>query len=111
MSPEYLKILEAEAIKKNFESDCINIGAEFTGTFTTTENTTVTNPHFQYDTISRNLLLEAKDDVRIPYWRSVENDNILLSNSQKNELYEILKLTYFSKFAESRQAIDRLICF
>ena len=109
MSPEYLRILEAEAIKKNFELDCVNVGAEFTGTFTTTENTTATNPHFQYDTISRNLLLEAKDDSRIPYWRSVENDNIVLSNVQKNELYEILKLTYFSKFAESRQAIDRLI--
>lgn len=109
MSPEYLRILQAEVIKKNFESDCINVGAEFTGTFTTTDDTTVTNPHFQYDTISRNLLLEAKDDSRILYWRSVENDNVILSNEQKNALYEVLKFTYFSKFAESRQAIDRLI--
>ncbi len=109
MSPEFLKILEVEAIKKNFELDCVNVGAELTGTFTATDETIVTNPHFQYDTISRNLLLEAKDDVRIPYWRSVENDNILLSNAQKNELYEILKLTYYTKFAESRDEIDRLI--
>ena len=106
MSPEYLRILQSEMIKKNFESECLNIGVEFTGTFTATDETIVTNPHFQYDTISRNLLLEAKDDVRIPHWRSVENDNILLSNAQKNELYEILKLTYFSKFAESRD--DRI---
>lgn len=109
MSPEYLRILEAEAIKKNFELDCVNVGAELTGTFTTTDGTTVDNPHFQYDTISRNLLLEAKDDVRIPYWRSLENDNIILTNEQKNLLYGTLKFTYFSKFAESRQAIDRLI--
>jgi len=108
MSPEYLRILEAEAIKKNFESNCINIGAEFTGTFTTTDETTVVNPHFQYDTISRNLLLEAKDDNRIPYWRSVENDNIILTNEQKNALYEVLKFTYFSKFSESRYMIDNL---
>ena len=108
MSPEYLKILEAEAIKKNFESDCVNIGAEFTGTFTTTENTTVSDPNFQYDTDSRNLLLEAKDDARIPYWRCVENRNVILDNTQKNSLYELLKVTYFTRFAESRQAIDRL---
>lgn len=108
MSPEFLRILEIEAIKENFELECINVGAEFTGAFTTTDETTVVNPHFQYDTISRNLLLEAKDDNRIPYWRSVENDNIILTNEQKNALYELLKVTYFMRFAESRQAIDNL---
>lgn len=109
MSPEYLRILEIESIKANFDSDSINVGVALTGSFLTTENEIVENPCFQYDTPSRNLLIEAKDDVRIPYWRSLENKSILLNNEKKNELYELLKLTYFMKFAESRQAIDRLI--
>lgn len=108
MSPEYQRYLQAETIKKNFETECEQVGAEFTGVFATTNETEVVNPHFQYDTISRNLLLEAKDDVRIPYWRSVENHSVILTNEQKNALYEVLKFTYFYKFAESRQAIDNL---
>ena len=108
MSPEYLRILEIETIKKNFDLDSINIGVAYVGTFTDTDNQTVTNPFFQYDTQSRNLLIEAKDDIRIPYWRCLENQNILLNNAQKNELYELLKVTYFTKFAESRWLIDNL---
>ena len=109
MSPEFLRILEIEAIKKNFDLESLTVGVIFEGTFLTIENELIENPHFQYDTYSRNLLIEAKDDVRIPYWRSLENKSIVLDNQQKNALYELLKFTYFMKFSESRQAIDRLI--
>jgi hypothetical protein len=109
MSPEFQRYLQTEAIKKNFDIESVNIGVALEGTYTNTDNETVTNPHFQYDTISRNLLMEAKDDARIPYWRSVDNQNILLTNEEKNTLYELLKFTYFTKFAESRQDIDLLI--
>lgn len=108
MSPEYQRVLEAETIKTNFDNESVNVGVEYAGNFTDTDNETVINPSFQYDTPSRNLLIEAKDDSRIPYWRSVGNQSILLSNTQKNELYELLKVTYFTKFAESRWMIDNL---
>ncbi len=108
MSPEFLKISEIESIKKNFDLVSVTVGVMFEGIFLTIENELIENPYFQYDTYSRNLLLEAKDDVRIPYWRSLENKSIVLDNEQKNALYELLKLTYFMKFAESRQAIDNL---
>lgn len=108
MSPEYQRYLQAEAIKKQFDIDSVNVGVALEGSFTNTDNETVQNPSFQYDTISRNLLIEAKDDARIPYWRSVNNKNILLTNEQKNTLYELLKVTYFTKFAESRWMMDNL---
>lgn len=108
MSPEYLRILEIESIKNNFDLASVTVGVMFEGSFITTENELIENPYFQYDTYSRNLLLEAKDDERIPYWRSLENKSIILDNEKKNNLYELLKFTYFMKFAESRQAIDNL---
>lgn len=108
MNQEWQKEIQSKAIKQKFEDDCRDIGVIFEGTFINIDMAYVINPSFQYDTESRNLLLEAKDDSRITYWRSVNNDNVGLDNAKKNELYELLKFTYFTKFAESRQEIDSL---
>lgn len=109
MNLEWQKEMQASSIKQNFENHCRNIGVIFEGSFLDVNlQTTIINPSFQYDTKSRNLLLEAKDDERVYYWRSINNDNISLNNAQKNQLYELLKFTYFTKFAQSRQEIDNL---
>lgn len=108
MNAEWAKEIQAKEVKRNFEYACINVGVIFEGNFINLDMATVINPHFQYDTNSRNLLLEAKDDSRVTFWRSIDNENVILSNEKKNELYELLKVTYFMKFAESRQAIDNL---
>lgn len=63
---------------------------------------------FQYDDISRSRLLETKDDARVTFWRSVDNVNVTMNNTKKNELYELLKLTYYTKFAEKSALIDTL---
>jgi hypothetical protein len=63
---------------------------------------------FQYDDISRSRLLETKDDARVTFWRSVDNLNVIMTNLKKNELYELLKLTYYTKFAEKSAQIDLL---
>lgn len=64
--------------------------------------------YFQYDDVSRSRLQEVKDDARVPYWRSVGNVNVPFTNAQKNELYEELKVTYYTKFAEKSALIDSL---
>ena len=93
MNQEWQKEIQSKVIKQKFEDDCKNIGVIFEGSFFDTDMINVINPSFQYDIESRNLLLEAKDDSRIPYWRSVSNNSILLDNAKKNELYELLKFT------------------
>ena len=87
---------QVSAINAEFNKQCSSVGVNFEGN------------SFQYDDISRSRLLETKDDARVGFWRSVDNVNGPLSNAKKNELYEVLKLTYFSKFAESRYMIDNL---
>lgn len=87
---------KVDKINSEFISECLQTGVLFEG------------KKFQYDDTSRSRLLETKDDSRVTFWRSVDNVNVNFNNSKKNELYELLKLTYYTKFAESRQAIDAL---
>ena len=87
---------QVSAINTEFARQCSIVGVNFEGN------------SFQYDDISRSRLLETKDDARVGFWRSVDNVNVPLSNAKKNELYEILKLTYYPKFAEKSAQIDSL---
>ena len=87
---------QVSAINSEFARQCSSVGVNFEGN------------SFQYDDISRSRLLETKDDVRVGFWRSVDNVNVPLSNAKKNELYEVLKLTYYTKFAEKSAQIDSL---
>ena len=83
-------------INSNFDAHCKKLGTLFEGHY------------FQYDDVSRSRLQEVKDDARVTYWRSVDNVNVPLTNVQKNELYEELKVTYYTKFAEKSALIDSL---
>lgn len=87
---------QVSAINAEFDKQCSSVGVNFEGN------------SFQYDDISRSRLLETKDDARVGFWRSVDNVNVPLSNAKKNELYEVLKLTYYTKFAEKSAQIDSL---
>ena len=92
----YEKQIQINNINSNFDNECKNVGVSFEGNF------------FQYDDISRSRLQETKDDSRVTFWRSVGNLNVLMDNAKKNELYELLKLTYYTKFAEKSALIDAL---
>jgi len=81
-------------INSTFESNCKNVGVDFEGN------------KFQYDKDSQFMLLQAKDDIRVTFWRSVDNKNIPLTNTKKNSLYKLIVETYFTEFALSREKID-----
>lgn len=87
---------QINAINTEFARQCSDVGINFEGN------------NFQYDDISRSRLLETKDDARVTFWRSVDNLNVIMTNLKKNELYELLKLTYYTKFAEKSAQIDLL---
>lgn len=87
---------QIDAINTEFARQCSSVGVNFEGN------------NFQYDDISRSRLLETKDDPRVTFWRSVDNVNVTMNNTKKNELYELLKLTYYTKFAEKSALIDAL---
>ena len=87
---------QINSINTEFARQCSSVGVNFEGN------------NFQYDDISRSRLLETKDDARVTFWRSVENLNVIMTNLKKNELYEVLKLTYYTKFAEKSAQIDLL---
>jgi hypothetical protein len=63
---------------------------------------------YQYDLDSWSLLESVVSDSRVNFWRSVDNNNITLTNLEKSELLEILKVKYFTEFVESRNLIDNL---
>lgn len=91
MNQEWIKEIQAKEVKRNFEYACINVGVVFEGNFINLDMATVINPHFQYDTNSRNLLLEAKDDSRVTFWRSIDNENVMLSNEKKKRTLRTFK--------------------
>lgn len=92
---EYVKI-ETSIINSNFNAAASKIGVSFEGNY------------FQYDDTSRARLLETKDDARVSFWRSVDNQNIPMTNEKKNELYELVKFTYYTRFAQKSVMIDSL---
>lgn len=87
---------QIDVINAEFDKQCSSVGVNFEGN------------SFQYDDISRSRLLETKDDARVTFWRSVDNVNVSMSNVKKNELYDLLKLTYYTKFAQKSAQIDSL---
>ena len=87
---------QIDVINAEFDRQCSSVGVNFEGN------------SFQYDDISRSRLLETKDDARVTFWRSVDNVNVSMSNVKKNELYDLLKLTYYTKFAQKSAQIDSL---
>lgn len=91
-----VKQKQVSAINSEFARQCSEVGVIFEGNY------------FQYDDVSRARLLETKDDSRVTFWRSVANANITMTNAKKNELYDLLKFTYYTKFAEKSAQIDAL---
>ena len=85
-----------DIINIDFERNCSEVGVAFEGNY------------FQYNDTSRARLLETKDDARVSFWRSVDNQNIPMTNEKKNELYELLKFTYYTRFAQKSVLIDNL---
>ena len=83
-------------INTEFERQCSKVGVDFEGN------------KFQYDDTSRSRLAETKDDIRVRFWRSVDNVNVDMSNEKKNLLYKVLIETYYTKFYEKTQVIDGL---
>ena len=81
-------------INTEFERQCSKVGVDFEGN------------KFQYDDTSRSRLAETKDDIRVRFWRSVDNVNVDMSNEKKNLLYKVLIETYYTKFYEKTQVID-----
>lgn len=105
---EYIKIKTNE-INSNFDINSTKVGVVFIGSYITYDTKEqINNPSFQYDKDSQFMLLQAKDDSRVLFWRSVNNKNISLTNTEMNELYELIKVTYYTKFAEKSQEIDAL---
>lgn len=92
---EYIKI-KTSIINSNFENECRKIGVDFEGN------------KYQYDDTSRARLLEVKDDSRVNVWRSVDDVFIPLTNVQKNNLYETMKIKYYTEFQKKSIAIDSL---
>lgn len=108
ITSEQYKALKTEEIKSSFDYACVKTGIAMSGTFSVLPSGTASNPKFQYDFDSINKLESVVSDARVGYWRSVDNQNIVLTNQDKQTLLELLKVTYFTKFAESRAAIDAL---
>lgn len=99
---------QIDVINAEFDKQCSKIGVIFEGVFSDTDGNEIINPLFQYDDLSQNRLLKFKDIEACNFWRSVNNKNIVLSNSQKNSLYLKLLITWATKFAEKSQEIDSL---
>lgn len=91
---EIEKSKRVNEINTEFERQCSKVGIDFEGN------------KFQYDDTSRSRLAETKDDIRVRFWRSVDNVNVDMSNEKKNLLYKVLIETYYTKFYEKTQAID-----
>lgn len=90
------KIKQVNEINTEFDRQCSKVGVDFEGN------------KFQYDDTSRSRLAETKDDIRVRFWRSVDNVNVDMSNEKKNLLYKVLIETYYTKFYEKTQVIDGL---
>lgn len=105
---ELAKQKAVNEIKTAFETACIKTGVVLSGIYPMLSGVTINNPKFQYDKDSWQTLESVVSDARVGYWRSIENQNIVLTNQDKQTLLELLKVTYFTKFAESRAAIDAL---
>lgn len=90
------KIKQVNEINTEFDRQCSKVGIDFEGN------------KFQYDDTSRSRLAETKDDIRVRFWRSVDNVNVDMSNEKKNLLYKVLIETYYTKFYEKTQVIDGL---
>ena len=91
---EIEKLKRVNEINTEFERQCSKVGVDFEGN------------KFQYDDTSRSRLAETKDDIRVRFWRSVDNVNVDMSNEKKNLLYKVLIETYYTKFYEKTQVID-----
>lgn len=89
-----VKQKQVSAINSEFARQCSEVGVIFEGNY------------FQYDDTSRSRLAETKDDIRVRFWRSVDNVNVDMSNEKKNLLYKVLIETYYTKFYEKTQVID-----
>ena len=87
---------QVQSINAEFDKQCSKIGIDFEGN------------KFQYDDTSRSRLAETKDDARVTFWRSVDNNNIPLTNAKKNSLHKVLIDTYYTEFAKKSQVIDGL---
>ena len=90
---EIEKLKRVNEINTEFERQCSKVGVDFEGN------------KFQYDDTSRSRLYEAKDDDRIIYWISSDNNKIPLSNAKKNLLYKLMIETFYTEFDKKSKLI------
>ena len=90
---EIEKLKRVNEINTEFERQCSKVGVDFEGN------------KFQYDDTSRARLYEAKDDDRIIYWISSDNNKIPLSNAKKNLLYKLMIETFYTEFDKKSKLI------
>ena len=90
---EIEKLKRVNEINTEFDRQCSKVGIDFEGN------------KFQYDDISRSRLYEAKDDDRIVYWISSDNNKIPLSNAKKNLLYKLMIETFYTEFDKKSKLI------
>jgi len=81
-------------------------GVVFNGSFKSQGGDDIINPVFQYDEVSQNRLMKYKDISEVNYWRSLNNNNIVLNNTQKNELYVLLITEWASDFDNRLKEIN-----
>jgi len=84
---------QVQSINAEFDRQCSKVGIDFEGN------------KFQYDDVSRARLYEAKDDDRIVYWISSDNNKIPLSNAKKNLLYKLMIETFYTEFDKKSKLI------
>lgn len=111
MSPEWEKL--QNTLLPDFEKQAKKVGVVFAGTYNIyNSQNTITDPIFAYDLDSRMTLLELiiyKDSLGdLPYWRTLDGINVVLSLAQKNDLYDLLRYTYFTGLAEVNTGIDAI---
>jgi len=90
---EIEKKKQVNEINAEFDRQCSKVGIDFEGN------------KFQYDDISRSRLYEAKDDDRIVYWISSDNNKIPLTNAKKNLLYKLMIETFYTEFDKKSKLI------
>lgn len=100
------EIKSNEIYKKYFDKE--SNGVIFTGSFQDDKGNNVSNPVFQYDETSQARLYKYKDISDVNYWRTLDNRNIILNNSEKNNLYLVLITEWANDFNNRLKELEAL---
>ena len=107
LGPERIKENKKLEIYKKY-SDKMEKGVKFSGNYHTLDNRNVKDPVFQYDETSQNRLYKYKDIPEVNFWRSINNENIVLTVEQKNKLYTLLITEWANDFKNRLDEMEAL---